>query len=91
LVELLNTVMVRIARRGSAPGAHHRRRRTRLDERLGDVTDVIDANLGIRPVYVILADPDEVALLAERHQLDPIDGVEFRDLARVLARREPGS
>ena len=31
--------------------------RTRLDENLGDVTDVIDANLGKRPVYVIRLRP----------------------------------
>ena len=30
--------------------------RTRLDENLGDLTDVIDANLGKRPVYVIRDD-----------------------------------
>ena len=65
--------------------------RTRLDEALGDITDVIDANLGSRPVYVIRSDPDEVALLAERYQLDPIDGVDAFDLTRVVARREPGS
>ena len=39
--------------------------RTRLDENLGGLTDVIDANLGNRPVYVIRLDPDEVALLAD--------------------------
>jgi Protein of unknown function (DUF2723). len=65
--------------------------RTRLDEGLGDITDVIDANLGLRPVYVIRSDPDEIALLAERYQLDPIDGVDARDLTRVVARRAPGS
>jgi hypothetical protein len=27
--------------------------RTRLDEHLGELTDVIDANLATRPVYVI--------------------------------------
>ena len=52
---------------------------------------MIDANLGVRPVYVIRADPSEIALLAERYQLDPLDGVDARDLARVVARREPGS
>ncbi len=31
--------------------------RTRLDESLGDLTDVIDANLGKRPVFVIRSDP----------------------------------
>jgi hypothetical protein len=65
--------------------------RTRLDEGLGDITDVIDANLGVRPVYVIRSDPDEVALLAARYQLLPIDGSDAHDLTRVLTRRDPGS
>ena len=38
--------------------------RTRLDEGLGDITDVIDANLGTHPVYVIRDDSDEIARLA---------------------------
>ena len=65
--------------------------RTRLDEGLGDITDVIDANLGHRPIYVIRDDPDEIVLLAARYQLDPIDGADARDLTRIVARREPGS
>ncbi len=65
--------------------------RTRLDEGLGDIIDVIDANLGVRPVYVIRVDPEEIVLLAARYQLEPIDGVDARDLTRVVARREPGS
>ena len=48
--------------------------RTRLDEHLGGLTDVIDANLPTRPVYVIRLDRSEVALLAQRYQLDYIDG-----------------
>lgn len=46
--------------------------RTRLDDNLGDVSDVIDANLGRRPVYVIRVDPLEVRLLAERYHLEPV-------------------
>lgn len=65
--------------------------RTRLDEALGDFTDVIDANLGIRPVYVIRDDPREVALLAERYVLEPIGGPDARFLTRVVGRREPAS
>ena len=34
--------------------------RTRLDEDLGDVADVIDANLPTRPVYVIREGPLEI-------------------------------
>ena len=37
--------------------------RTRLDEGLGDITDVIDAHLGTSPVYVIRDDATEVAML----------------------------
>ncbi|MGK2851053.1 MAG: glycosyltransferase family 117 protein [Candidatus Limnocylindrales bacterium] len=65
--------------------------RTRLDEALGEFTDVIDANLGVRPVYVIRDDPREVALLAERYVLEPIGGPDARFLTRVVARREPAS
>ena len=35
---------------------------------------MIDANLGRRPVYVIRVDPNEVALLADRYDLEFIDG-----------------
>jgi len=45
--------------------------RTRLDEGLGDVTDVIDAHLGQRPVYVIPTDVDLVSLAA-RYELVPV-------------------
>jgi hypothetical protein len=63
--------------------------RTRLDEGLGDITDVIDANLGNRPVYVIRSNPDDVARLTARYELEPIDGAAGFDLTRVVARREP--
>jgi hypothetical protein len=65
--------------------------RTRLDEGLGELTDVIDANLGIRPVYVIRSDPDEVAGLSARYELEPLDGAVGFDLTRVVARRGAGS
>jgi len=65
--------------------------RTRLDDGLGDVTDVIDASLGIRPVYVIRSDPDEVAVLAARYQLEPILGAVGFDLTKVTARPGSGS
>ena len=44
--------------------------RTRLDEDLGSVADVIDANLGKRPVYLIRL-PDDVATLEASYALDP--------------------
>jgi hypothetical protein len=65
--------------------------RTRLDEGLGDFTDVIDAHLGRTPVYVIRDDPAEVALLADRYELQPIDGHDAHSLTKVVGRREAGS
>jgi hypothetical protein len=59
--------------------------RTRLDEQLGGLTDFIDANLGKRPVYVIRVDPREVAQLAERYELQPLDGVDASSLTKVVA------
>jgi Protein of unknown function (DUF2723) len=65
--------------------------RTRLDEGLGDITDVIDAHLGRTPVYVIRDDPREVTLLEARYELEPITGSNARSLTRVVRPREPGA
>jgi hypothetical protein len=65
--------------------------RTRLDESLGDVTDVIDANLGKRPVYLIRSDRREIASLTERYVLDYIDGTDASALTRVVSRRAAAS
>jgi hypothetical protein len=65
--------------------------RTRLDEGLGDITDVIDAHLGRNPVYVIRDDPLEVELLADRYELVPIDGQDAHALTQVVGRRATGS
>jgi hypothetical protein len=46
--------------------------RTRLDLNLGDLNDVIDANLGRRPVYVIRADRLELLMLQARYTLTPL-------------------
>jgi hypothetical protein len=61
--------------------------RTRLDRNLGGLHHVIDANLPSRPVYVIRADPAEIADLNEHYRLDyePIPGVSL--LARVVGPR----
>jgi Protein O-mannosyl-transferase TMEM260-like len=59
--------------------------RTRLDENLGGLTDFIDANLGKRPVYVIRIDPREVKQLADRYELDYLDGIDASSLTRVIA------
>lgn len=63
--------------------------RTRLDENLGGLTDVIDANLGVRPVYVLRADRREVAQLAARYELEFIDGTDASALTRVVGLRGP--
>ncbi len=65
--------------------------RTRLDEDLGSLTDVIDANLGKRPVYVIRLDSREVAMLAQRYELDYIDGTDASALTEVVGLRSAGS
>jgi hypothetical protein len=61
--------------------------RTRLDENLGGLTDVIDANLGKRPVYVIRIDPNEIRQLAALYDLEYIDGQNARTLTRVIGRK----
>ena len=46
--------------------------RTRLDLNLGDLTTVIDANLGVRPVYVIRIDQNELVHCSDRYNLTPL-------------------
>jgi len=46
--------------------------RTRLDQNLGDLTTVIDANLGVRPVYVTRVDQNELIQLFDRYNLTPL-------------------
>lgn len=65
--------------------------RTRLDLDLGEVTDVIDANLPRRPVYVIRVRPDELAALGAAYELEPIP-VPLGDVPwRVLRARSVGA
>ncbi|HET9435822.1 MAG TPA: DUF2723 domain-containing protein [Candidatus Limnocylindrales bacterium] len=57
--------------------------RTRLDQQLGDITDVIDGSLAAgRPVYAIRVDAAELAMLHTRYTLttlaSPIAGNVFR-------------
>jgi hypothetical protein len=61
--------------------------RTRLDENLGGVTDVIDAYLPIRPVYVIRVEQTEIEDLEARYDLQYLDGPTATGLTRVLGRR----
>jgi Protein of unknown function (DUF2723) len=61
--------------------------RTRLDRNLGELDDVIDANLGARPVYVIRMEPDEIRHLEDRYVLDPVPALAPSGGALVVARR----
>jgi hypothetical protein len=56
--------------------------RTRLDQELGEVEDVIERYLGRRPVYLIRADGSEIARLARAYRFDP--GPTANVLLRVL-------
>jgi hypothetical protein len=58
--------------------------RTILDLELGDIYDVIDQNLGKRPVYVIRDDQQQIDELARRYVLEPIGGTSARTLTRVI-------
>jgi len=61
---------------GKIPGVWIVDDRTRLDEGLGSVSDVIDNNLGRRAVYLVRL-PDEVATLEARYHLALIDSTEL--------------
>ncbi|MHB8891930.1 MAG: protein O-mannosyl-transferase family [Candidatus Limnocylindrales bacterium] len=60
--------------------------RTRLDEGLGEVEDVIERFLGSRPVYVIRAQDSDVKVLAQHYAIEPVDGSD--SLFRVTGRLE---
>ncbi len=64
--------------------------RTRLDKQLGEVTDVIDANLGRRPVYLI-RELSELPALAARYRLEYLVAPPYQSLVRVIGPREGGS
>jgi hypothetical protein len=48
--------------------------RTRLDEHLGDVPDVIDAHLGREPVYIVVRGDGEMRAIRERYALAAVQG-----------------
>ena len=48
--------------------------RTRLDEHLGDIRDVIDAHLGRDPVYVVVREDNEMPGIIARYALTPVPG-----------------
>jgi hypothetical protein len=60
--------------------------RTRLDEHLGDIPDVIEANIDSRPVYLIRLQSSEVEALLDRYEIEPAGGP--GNLFRVTGRRE---
>ena len=65
--------------------------RTRLDENLGSVDDVIRANLGKRPVYLVRLDQDTLDLEG-RWQVDALlDPKGTQPLLRVVGPRAAGS
>jgi hypothetical protein len=61
--------------------------RTRLDLDLGELSDVIDANLGRRPVYVMRQDPGQIDELAKRYELETLIPQEAGLLVRVVGPR----
>ncbi len=63
--------------------------RTRLDEHLGEVSDVIEAQLGKRPIYLIRLDQDELGELATRYELEPIGTATEQQIVRVVGRVAP--
>ena len=64
--------------------------RTRLDEDLGSVDDVIRANLGKRPIYLVRLDPDTLDLEG-RWQVDALlDPNGTQPLLRVVGPRPAG-
>jgi hypothetical protein len=64
--------------------------RTRLDLNLGEVADVIDANLGTRPVFVIRFDRQELDMLGARYSLTPLASPLASNILRVTARTTAG-
>jgi hypothetical protein len=60
--------------------------RTRLDEELGEVPDVIERYLGRRPVYLIRSSDGELERLAASYRLEP--GPVTNALVRVVDGRE---
>ena len=60
--------------------------RTRLDEHQGELTDVIDANLGTRPVYVLRFAASELDALRSRYDLTPLRAALGYNVFRVSAR-----
>lgn len=65
--------------------------RTRLDLDLGDLEDVIDAQLGRRPIYLVRLDEDELLRVEARYHLERIEMPTQQPLLRVIGARQAGS
>ncbi len=64
--------------------------RDRLDEDLGSLDDVIRANLGTRPVYLV-RNPSEIAALETTWELEMIaDPIGQQPIYRVVGPRSSG-
>jgi hypothetical protein len=61
--------------------------RTRLDEDLGTVEDVIDANLGHRPVYVLRETAAQTQALVDEYDVDFVTPSAQTWLIRILGRK----
>jgi hypothetical protein len=64
--------------------------RTRLDENLGEVSDVIEAELPRRPVYLVRLDPGEIVRLESEYELERIE-MPGESLLRVVGPRQRAS
>ena len=60
--------------------------RTRLDEHLGELTDVIDATIATRPVYVLRFAEDDLAALRARYGLSRLASPFAPNVFRVTRR-----
>ncbi len=74
---------------GRIPGVRVVDDRTRLDEGLGSIYDVIDAELGSHPVYAVRVEPTDLAGLVRRYRLESIPMPMGQSLTRILGPREP--
>ncbi len=72
---------------GRIPGVRVVDDRTRLDEDLGSIYDVIDAHLGRRPVYAVRVEPSDVAGLVRRYRLESLPMPMGQSLTRILEPR----
>jgi hypothetical protein len=61
--------------------------RTRLDDNLGDVTDVIDAELGKRPVYLVRLGGDDLTALENRYEVRGFDMPTEQPILQVTGRK----